>query len=176
MQSVYKYSALCFILLFLAGCSINHALNTKRFEVVDEDMTVLDVKKSVAVVNASLKKEKEVICKLLMHKHNGSLYEFTNAACESVKDLLHQQDIEIDQNAEKQLHLSVERAYCDYGFKDRGMTELKVKTGDGLEKTYNGQYNNWGGGYTWTLTFERSMAVCLKKMLHDQDIIDYLEN
>jgi translation initiation factor 2 alpha subunit (eIF-2alpha) len=164
------------VLFFLAGCSISHSLNTKRFEVIDEYKTELNVKEPVAVVNASLNKEKIVMCKLLMHKHYGSLYDFTNSACESVKDLLDQQDIKIDENSDKKLQLSIERAYCRHGIPDRGLTELKVKTGDGLEKIYKARYTNHGGGYFWTLTFERAMAMCVKQMFHDQDIINYLEN
>jgi hypothetical protein len=176
MRSVQIGSAVCLMLFYLTGCSISHSLNTKRFEVIDEHMTELHVKEPVAVVNASSNKEKIVMCSLLMHKHYGNLYDFTHSACESVKNLLDQQDIKIDDNAHKKLELSVERAYCRHGIPDRGLTELKVRTGGGLEKIYKSQYTNHGGGYFWTLTFERAMAACVKQMFHDQAIINYLEN
>jgi hypothetical protein len=176
MKSFQHWFTLCLVLIFLAGCSISHSLNTQPFEVIDDHMTELRVKESVAVVNASSNKEKIEMCSLLMHKHYGSLYDFTNSACESVKELLDRQEIKIDENSHKELQLSVERAYCRHGIPDKGLTELKVKTGDGLEKIYKSSYTNHGGGYFWTLTFERAMAVCVKQMFHDQDIINYLEN
>ena len=51
---------------------------------------------------------------------------------------------------------------------------LKVKTGSGLQREFNGKkfYQN---GYRTTPAFEMAMVQCVERMLQDKYIIEYLE-
>lgn len=178
MKPLAKVCMFFILLIVLSSCSISHSLTTERSSIPDSAMTKLNVIHPVSIINASPHKESERFCKVMVHNYYGSLYEFTNSAYGTVIDALERQNVKIDQNAEKKLQLSIDRAYCEMkaiGVDERAIVVLKVVTGDGLEKEYTDRHINLNG-WTWTVSFEVAIVNCVEQMLNDRDIINYLEN
>lgn len=161
----------------LCGCTINLKLNVEsRYLPKDEPLPKLTVTKPIAVKNISTDtvENKLGACATNFNLF-GKLYDFTSSASEAVKEALGRQGVLIDEKAEKVLELNVYEAKClmeTWTFKTS--TALRVKTGDKLEKVYNGDAHV-GNAYASSAGFETAILDSVSQLLKDKDIIKYLE-
>jgi len=162
------------LFIVLSGCANKYYPNIEARYLPDNTILNLNVTHPVAIKNMSTGKDETRLCRHTGHEFFGKPYDVTEAAIDIVKNAFQRKNINIDDNSDKTLALSVDNFTCESGWRLTATTTLKVRTGYGLEKEYTGsvKYENI---FMTTLSFEEALGMSVMQMLTDKDIVEYLE-
>ena len=170
-------TALCLCaatMLLSTGC-ISYHTNTKGRPVRENAVQAVTASQPIALKNDAPAAGDQQIGRWIGWKVYGDLHKFTGSAIETLKMELDRQKVAVSDTGAKSLALAVCSARAQQGaFKFRVTVSLKVKTGGGLEKTYEGR-QNYMNGYATTSAVEFSLAHCVEQMLSDPEILAYLK-
>jgi hypothetical protein len=162
--------------VLFSGCMTYHSKTQPQY--LSENSSIkLNITQPVAIVNVSSKAPhvEEEIGHWIGWKVKGSLYDFTESTVGITKEIMQRNKITIDDKADKRLELSIDNAESVQGaVAFWSNVTLKVKTGSGLQREFNGK-KSCANGYRTTAAFEMAMAQAVELMLQDKYIIEYLE-
>jgi hypothetical protein len=184
-RKVMSGAFLVLVAVLFSGCMTYH-VSIKPQYLPESSSIKLNITKPVAIVN---------VCSKAPHAEDdmghwvgwnikGSLYDFTEVTVEITKKILQRNNIIIDDKADKRLELSVDDAESvqgTSGFILSNSVTLKVKTGSGLQRKFQGLKRYGTTGYVYSLmeksnsAFEMALAQSVELMLNDKYIIEYLE-
>jgi hypothetical protein len=119
---------------------------------------------------------KVILCKNLGMKGVGDLAELSEIAKSILINAFSSRSIEINDSADKQLTISINKAFCEgiaFGWKT--ITVLKVRTGDGLLREYVG-YRKLFNMYQSSRALELAVRNSVIEMLKSPEINNYLKN
>lgn len=184
-RRVMSGAFLILVAVLFSGCMTYH-VSIKPQNIPENSSIKLNITKPVAIKNVSSKAPhgEDEMGHWVGWKVKGSLYDFTEAAVETTKRILQRNNITIDDNAEKKLELFVDSAESVQGtsalFLSNSVT-LKVKTGSGLQREFQGLKRFGSACYVYAnmeksnSAFETALAQSVEMMLNDKYIIEYLE-
>ena len=173
MNQLSKLCVCLSILLTFTGC-VSMRPNTKPIILGGDAVPDLNVSSSVSLRNGALNTGEVVIGKWPGFKVYGDYYKFTETAIGTAKSILSGQNISVEKEADKTLELKITKAVAEQGCWIFGVTvEMEVKFGSGSNKNYIG-IEKYGNGYATTRAIESAIARCVKEMLKDDEILNYL--
>jgi hypothetical protein len=173
MNQLSKLCVCLSILLAFTGC-MSMRTNTQPVILGGNAVPDLNVSNSVALRNGSLNPGEVVIGKWAGWTVYGDYYKFTETAIGTAKSILAGQNIAVENDASKSLELKVTEAVSEQGAWIFGVTvEMEVKLGTGSIRNYTG-IEKYGNGYGTTRAIESAIARCVKEMLQDDEILNYL--
>lgn len=163
-------------IVVLSGCHIyTMRTNTKAPNMDGVYTGELDITKTVTLVNTLTDAGDEEIGVWTGWKVFGNYYKFTESAIGATKSILERGNVNVTNKGEKNLSMTVYDVKSSQGRTFTVLTSLRVKTGDGLVKEYSVSKTH-GNGYGTTTIIEKNIAECVRQMLNDKDIVNYLVN
>ncbi|HTG01334.1 MAG TPA: hypothetical protein VK654_12215 [Nitrospirota bacterium] len=117
----------------------------------------------------------QVVCQMRSIDVNTSIFDFTNAAIGTAKSAFQTLKVAVDDKAGKSLEFTIPRVVCDSGWRFNATVTLRVRTGSGLIKEYEGS-EAVSTGYQITSALETAMTQGIDQMLNDKEIAAYLGN
>ncbi len=176
MKITIKVFIIFLSIVVLSGCHIYTMRTNTTPPNMDGVYTgKLDITKTVTLVNTLTDVGDEEIGVWTGWKVLGNYYKFTESAIGATKSLLERENVKVTNNGEKNIALTVHDVKSSQGKVFTVLTSLRVKTGDGLVKEYSVSKNH-GNGYGTTPIIEKNIAECVRQMLNDKDIVNYLIN
>lgn len=165
------------ILIMLSGClNLSMRTNTQAPSISDEAVPRLHIEQPVAFRNAAPSSGDIVIGEYSNWTIYADLHKYTESSIAAAKNVLERRSIRVKDDADKVLELSVYRATSEQGaFIIKETAVLRVRTGDGLEKEFEGIQRH-GNTYGTTPAMERALAHSVAQMFNDEEILKYLEN
>jgi hypothetical protein len=171
--------SLCFMLVLLIGFSgcgrYQYHSRTGDLVLANVPAQSITSSKPVALKNVSSGKSgvEEILCQFSSYDVMGSSYDYTASAIHAVKDGVQKKGIAVADMAAKRLELAVIKTTCEKGWNFSAGLWLRVTTGGGLTREYQGS-DSFMTGYQMTAGFENAMLQCVEKMLNDPEIVSYL--
>ncbi|NVM20743.1 MAG: hypothetical protein HWN68_03050 [Desulfobacterales bacterium] len=166
-----KMLLILILLITCSGCSTRYV--PQPYPIKPEMVPNLSAAQAVAIVNVQTDTKFKVPIGPDGHM-KGNLREWTDTAVEVLKTELKKNDITISEDAPKVLKLSVTKVYmfCGTMWNARCILYLKVETGDGYAKEFEG--NNFSlEGFKGASPFAVTKAVAA--MLNNDKILSYLK-
>ena len=163
--------------IMLCGCArYQYHSHTQSRDLSNDYVLKLNIVSPLALKNTSSSSPgiEAILCQYGTVDVMGNLYDLTESAIGTAKNALQKQKATIDDKAEKKLELSVYKATCDKGWNFRAMVSLRVQTGSGIMKEYQG-LDSFSTGYQTTAGFEMAFVQCIEQMLKDKEIVAYIE-
>lgn len=170
-KNIY-WSIAIFFLLF--GCSHHHVPKPHNYQIeIAEEFTSTS---SISLINSQTSTEEVLFATNGPHKFYANYQEFTEAAINLARQELVKRGMTVEEQASKTLNLSIESTKVTIGFAMIDSdTTLKVETGEGYSKEYNGNSSIFGISYAVIYaTTDNSITDAVAKMFNDPQVIEYL--
>ncbi len=163
------------VLLCSCGRYQYHAQTMSR-DVKPESLSSMRAVGPVALKNGASAAPgvEQVVCQVGRIDVNTSVFDFTNSAIGTTKSAFQAMNIVVDDKANKSLEFSIPKVVCDKGWRFNTDVTLRVKTGSGLIREYQGN-EGVSTGYQLTAGLELAVVQCIEQMLKDKEIAAYLE-
>ena len=171
-NSAIRLLTICLCVISLSGCA--HRMNPRPRMLQDNAIPSLKAE-GVVAVKSECKDNRDIkICSAGWTAFKGSLCEFTDVATAVMANALQRANVNVVDagNADKTLQLSLEKAYCKWT--GASIVIIKVKTGDGLERTFEGRKMAVISAYEYTRDFEIAMAQAVENAITNDQIQAYL--
>ena len=174
MDQLSKLCVCLTILLIFTGCAVLRP-NTKPIILDGDAVPDMNVSSSVSLRNGAINTGEVVIGEYPGFKFYGDYYQFTETAIGTAKSILSGQNILVEKEADKTLELKVTKTVAEQLFfrPYRVTVEMEVKLGSGGNKNYTGIVSHWNN-YVTTHSIEVAIAKCVKEMLKDDEVLNYL--
>ena len=154
------------VLFILSGCTTyHHVPNPQTFEL--DAIPEFSTSKSISLVNA----QESSATFEIRSRFTANLQEWTQAAIAITQKALEERGATIVENSAAQLDLSIASANSTRGaFGGRVYVYLKVKTGSGYKRTYEGT----AGGQMIHRMTDGAIMRSVAAMFRDEKIVEYL--
>jgi hypothetical protein len=161
----------------LTGCMDHKILRKPQLTTDPEYLPILNFPNSVAIIKEPLIMNEEVlVCEDIPHRYYVTSEGLTDASVYVLKDIFVRNNVEINNNGNKQLKLSIVEANCEPGvFTLNYITKIKVIAGDNINKTFSGNQTSPHNTYTSSWAIEKAIISAVLEMLKDPEIINYLQ-
>jgi hypothetical protein len=172
-----KKSVVLIVLACFVGCT--HNFNVKPFPIKPNLLPVLNIQKSVQIVNAQDQGKNNIFKSGAGSKWIGDLGQWTEGAVELVKLVLNKQNVTLVHDAGKTLKLAITAGKLKTEFAGiRCVVKLKVEAGNGYTQSYEGNHRNSSPIAEQARRYAGAGAVtkAVTDLLNDRNIIEYLEN
>ena len=174
-----KKMTLCGVIVFcvvLTGCGRHQFhMQTMARDFKAERPALVHDAGPVALKNGATEAPgtEQIVCSIRRLDVNTSVYDFTNSAIGSAKSAFQAVHVAVDDTAAKTLEFTIPTVRCDTGWRfSFGMT-LRVKTGSGVIREYQGS-EPVATVYQAAAAEELSILQCIEQMLNDKEIAAYL--
>lgn len=171
-RSFFSHFFSGFILLFLlGGCTHHYIPNASTFKL--DAITEFSSNNTISLVNAQSSTEDVLFASRGAHKFYGNFKKWTDTAIEISKRELNERGMNIEDDSQKSLKLSIETVNATFGFWVlRCEVTLKVETSDGYVKSYLGDNRSPASLYR---AADGAVMRAVTEMLRDEKIVTYLK-
>lgn len=168
------------VLLINVGCTSHQVKPVPQL--IEPAMALkTDISSTVAVrAEARTPDEKLIVCDSYARDYWSNTNDLTDAAVVVIKDALAKSNVNVSDDGDKSLTVSVIDARCDITdrfvyVEHKEFIKLKVQTGDGAAKEFEGTQ---AGGHDSVTPYNVEMGITYAVLaaLKDPDIISYLKN
>lgn len=163
------------IFVVLSGCM---GMKSTTKAPIIEDVTVprLQITQPVALRNTAPNSGAKMISDTGSFFVYADLHQYTKSSISAAKKILEAQNVEVRDDAEKVMELSIYKATSTIArWAFNATTYLRVKTGNGLLKEYTATQRH-RNGFGTTSAMEKTLARGLEQMFSDKDILKYLRD
>ncbi len=162
----------------VTGCMVNHKKTLKKpYEVTGaENLPTLTTSNSVSIIKEPLSNSDEVLlCEDFPHRWYATSKGLNDAAVHALEDIFIRNNIEVNQNGNRKLRLSVIETTCELGaFTVNHNVKIKVVGGSSIDKVFSGnQTAAHNTGVSWAV--EKAIVAALLEMLKDPEMLNYLQ-
>lgn len=159
------------VLFFLAGCSHHYKPESATFAF--DSITEFSSNKSISLVNTNPATGDVLFAEQAGSTFHGNYREWTDTAIDITKRELTARGMNVADNKQKSLKMSVETVDAEFGFfVIQCIVTMKVETGDGLVRTYTGDNRSPASIFR---AADGAVMRAVAEMLRDQEIVSYLK-
>ena len=174
MTRIALLGSFAIVFVFSTGC-MNMRTNISPPSLADDAVPTLNIQQPVSLRNSASQAGEVVIGGWTGWTVHADLYKYTESTIGAVRTALETQNIEVSDSASKILELSVYEASSQQNTWNFTVNAaLRVRTGDGYERTYEDSTSH-GNGYGTSSAMETTLAKCIAKMFSDGEVLDYLQ-
>lgn len=166
----FTYLAMTLIVVFFSGCS--HKFVAKQYPIEEGMAPALSCDKPIKITNAQGETKEVLLGTNGGHKFYGSLRQITDIAIDTIKTEFGKHGIQVRENAEKELMISVTKVHFKLGFTTFSCdTEIVVNTGDG----YTGLFDGHDTSGVVPVVMNGAINHAVVAALNDEHIAAYLK-
>ncbi|MGA1840654.1 MAG: hypothetical protein ACMUIU_08515 [bacterium] len=171
MQRQWKITIIFFLLVVFCGCT--HHYVPREYPINPAMVPELNVSQPIRLINVQPDNKETLLGKYMGHKWMGNLTEWTDVAVSLLRTELQKRDINVTEDASKELKLNITKAELIWGaWAIRCILNLRVETGDGYTVDLEG---NNASPATLYRAIDGAVTKAVTAMLNDDNILNYLK-